>query len=100
MVRHIVAWNFADGFTPEGNMKNAQAIKMELENLIHLIDGIVSINVYTDHLETSDADIILDSVFKDEEALEIYRTHPEHVRVGKEFVRPTVKNRKCIDFQL
>lgn len=100
MVRHIVAWNFGDGFTEEENKSNAKAIKRELENLINLIDGIVSIKVYTDHLETSDSDILLDSVFEDEEALKNYVTHPEHVRVGKEFVRPSVKNRKCIDVRM
>ncbi len=100
MVRHIVAWNFADGFTAEENRIHAENMKRELENLINLIDGIKSIQLYTKQLDTSDSDLLLDSVFENEEALKAYITHPEHVRVGSEFVKPFVKNRKCIDFVL
>ncbi len=97
MVRHIVAWNYADGFTTEENRKNANRMKEELENLINFIPGIVSIHLYTNHLESSDSELLLDSVFEDEEALKAYIIHPEHVRVGTDFVKPYVKNRKCID---
>ncbi len=98
MVRHIVAWNYADGFTAEENRIHKENMKRELENLINLIDGIKSIQLYADHLESSDSDLLLDSVFESEEALKAYIIHPEHVRVGSEFVKPFVKNRKCIDF--
>ena len=100
MVRHIVAWNYADGFTPEENKKNAEVMKKELENLINLIEGIVSIQLLVNPLDTSDSDLLLDSVFESEEALKAYKVHPEHVRVGTEYVKPVVKNRKCIDFNM
>jgi hypothetical protein len=100
MVRHIVAWNYADGFTEEENQKNAQVIKRELENLKDLIEGIVSITVLTDSLASSDSDLVLDVELESEEALVKYQGHPEHVRVGTEFVRPLTKDRKCIDFRL
>jgi hypothetical protein len=98
MVRHIVAWNFGDGFTEEENKKNVELMKKELENLKNLIDGIVSIQVLIKPLGTSDSDIMLDCVFESEEALKAYIVHPEHVRVGTNYVKPVVKNRKCIDF--
>lgn len=100
MVRHIVAWNYADGFTPEENKKNAELMKKELENLKNLIDGIVSIQLFTNPVDTSDADLLLDSVFESEAALKAYTVHPEHVRVGTEYVKPVVKNRRCIDFYM
>ncbi len=100
MVRHIVAWNFAEGFSKEENLKNAQTIKSELENLKELIEGIVSIEVLINPMDTSDSDLMLDSVFVDEAALKAYQVHPEHVRVGTKFVRPSTCNRKCIDFVL
>lgn len=100
MVRHIVAWNFAERFSPEENKQNAEKIKYELENLKNLIEGIVSIEVLVKPLSSSDSDIMLDVVFKDEEALRTYKTHPEHVRVGTTVVRPSICNRKCIDFSL
>ena len=100
MIRHIVAWNFRDEFNMEENKKYAEEIKRELENLKNLIDGIVSIEVLTNPLFSSDADILLDSVFVDEEAYKEYQVHPEHVRVGNNFVRPRTCNRKCVDFYI
>jgi hypothetical protein len=100
MVRHIVAWNYADGFTDDENRKNAEIMKKELENLKDLIDGIVEIKVYINPMDTSDSDILLDSTFESEEALKAYIIHPEHVRVGTNYVKPVVKNRKCIDLFL
>ena len=100
MVRHIVAWNYADGFTDDENRKNAEILKKELENLKDLIDGIVEIKVYINPMDTSDSDILLDSTFESEEALKAYIIHPEHVRVGTNYVKPVVKNRKCIDLYI
>lgn len=100
MVRHIVAWNYADGFTEEENRMNAAKMKEELENLINLIPGIVSIQLYTNPMGSSDSDLLLDSVFEDEQALANYIVHPEHVRVGTQYVRPVTKNRKCIDMYM
>ncbi len=98
MVRHIVAWNFAEGNSLEENKRNAETIKRELENLKNLIDGIISIEVLINPLSSSDSDLMLDSIFVDEEALKAYQVHPEHVRVGTEHVRPATCNRKCVDF--
>lgn len=100
MVRHIVAWNYADGFSEEENRKHAENMKRELENLKDLIEGIVSIQVLINPVDTSDSDIMLDSTFESEDALKAYTIHPEHVRVGTNFVKPITKNRKCIDFYL
>ncbi len=100
MVRHMVAWNYADGFSVEENLQHSQVMKRELENLKDLIPGIVSIQVFYNQVDTSEADIVLDSVFESEAALKAYTIHPEHVRVGTNYVKPVVKNRKCIDFYL
>lgn len=98
MVRHIVAWNYADGFSKEENREHAKVMKKELENLKNLIGGIISIQVFINPVDTSDSDLLLDCVFENEQALKAYTIHPEHVRVGTNYVKPVVKNRKCIDF--
>lgn len=97
MIRHLVAWNYAEGFTAEQNRTNAELMKKELENLKGMIDGLVSIEVFIHPADSSDADILLDSLFESEEALKEYIVHPEHVRVGTNYVKPVVRNRKCID---
>jgi hypothetical protein len=98
MVRHIVLWNYADGFTPDENVQNAQKMKVLLEELTGLIDGIVELKVQISTLPSSNRDILLDSLFESEEALAAYIVHPEHKRVG-EFVRAVTKERACMDFK-
>ena len=100
MVRHIVAWDFREELSEEECRLYGEEIKRELENLKNLIDGIVSIQVLTKPMFSSDADILLDSVFTDEEAYNNYKSHPEHVRVGNYVVRPRTCNRKCCDYYI
>ena len=100
MVKHIVAWNWAEHLIEEERLQSGQIMKRELENLINLIPGIISIKLYTKPLASSDFDLLLDSVFESEEALMAYQVHPEHVRVGSNYVKPVVCNRKCIDIMM
>jgi hypothetical protein len=97
MVRHIVAWNYGDGFTEEENKKNAQRIKEELEGLIQCIDGIIELKVCGDMLSSGNKDIILNSLFESEGALAEYQTHPEHLKAAS-FVRSVTQNRVCADY--
>ena len=97
MLRHIVMWNYKDGFSIEQNMENAKKVKQELEQLKQHIDEVVELNVYINELSSSNRDIILDSLFEDKDALEVYRVHPEHKRVGV-LVAEVLQNRACIDY--
>lgn len=97
MVRHIIMWNYKSGLTAEQNKSNAKRIKRELESLIDKIDGIIEMNVITDKLPSSTADIMLNSLFIDEQALLDYQEHPEHVKAAT-FVRSVVQDRKCVDY--
>lgn len=98
MIRHIVAWDFREEFTDDEGKVYGEEIKKELEKLKDLIDGVVSIEVMTNAMFSSDADILLDSVFVDEDAYKAYQTHPEHERVGTYVVRPRTCNRRCFDY--
>jgi len=98
MVRHIVAWNFSDGFSDDDNMRNALRIKTELENLKGTIEGIVELDVYVNTLPASNRAIVLNSLFASEEALAAYQVHPQHKRVG-EFVATVLRDRACIDYR-
>ena len=96
MVRHIVAWNFADGFSDAENAENAVLIKQQLQELAALIDGIIEIKVYIEPMPDSNRAVVLSSLFESVEAFNAYKTHPEHVRVGK-LVRASTKDRVCFD---
>ncbi len=97
MVRHIVTWNYGDGFSPEENQANALKVKEVLEGLAGVIDGLIEIKVYTEILPSGNKDIILNSLLESEEALAAYQIHPEHQKAAA-FVRTVVKNRVCIDY--
>jgi hypothetical protein len=81
------------------NIQNAQKMKSLLEELPRLIDGIVELKVQINPMQSSNRDIMLDSLFESEEALAAYIIHPEHKRVG-EFVRSVTKDRACMDYRL
>lgn len=98
MVKHVILWNLKD-FSSEEKAKIKYDIKTSLEALIGKIPGLLEIKVYTEGLESSSADLMLDSTFESEEALKIYATHPEHVDVANTKVRPFAASRSCLDFE-
>ena len=75
-------------------------IKSGLEGLAGQIPGLTEIHVYTEGLASSNADLMLDSLFEDEAALKAYAVHPEHVAVADGKVRPYTKNRVCLDYEV
>ena len=97
MVRHIVMWNFKDGFTDDENIFNANKVKDSLEALTSIIDGIISLEVIISSLKSSNRDIVLNSLFIDETALANYQIHPDHVRVSN-YVGTVMMNRSCVDY--
>ena len=97
MIRHIVTWNFKDGFTENENKENAQKIKSTLESLAQIIDGVIELNVHIDPLPSSNRDLLLNSLFQSEAALSTYQTHPEHKKIGT-FIGTVMQNRSCVDY--
>ena len=101
MIKHIVIWKLKNKTTPLEQCKDALAIKNALEGLVGKIPGLLKAEVGFDYRskETS-GDIVLYSEFDSEEALENYQNHPEHVRVGRDIVRPGTFDRRMIDYRM
>ncbi|MBQ6442649.1 MAG: Dabb family protein [Lachnospiraceae bacterium] len=100
MVKHVIVWTLKEELSGEEKEKVKQGIKEGLEGLKGKVPGIVEIKVYTEGLASSNADLMLDSTFEDEDALKGYAVHPDHVAVADTKVRPYAKIRSCFDFQL
>ena len=101
MVKHIILWKLKSELTPAQKQEAAKAIKEGLEGLQGQVPGLVDIHVQTDgRLESSNADIMLDSTLESEEALQGYAVHPAHVAVANGVVRPNTELRTCLDFEL
>ncbi len=96
MVKHIIIWNLKEEYN---NLEIKNGIKQEIEGLMGVVPGLLEIKVETTPLTSSNGDVMLYSVFEDEEALKGYAVHPEHVKVADTFVRPYTKSRACFDYK-
>ena len=100
MVKHIILWKLRSELSAEEKQAKALAIKQGLEGLQGQVPGLVDIRVQIDgRLESSNADIMLDSTLESPEALKGYAVHPAHVAVANGVVRPNTELRTCLDFE-
>lgn len=94
----MVLWTLKSEYSKEEKETIKAGIKEGLEGLAGQIPGLTEIHVYTNGLESSNADLMLDSTFTDAEALKGYSVHPAHVAVANGKVRPYTAVRSCLDF--
>lgn len=100
MVKHIILWQLKDELSEQEKKDVKAGIKAGLEGLAGKIPGLVDIKVQIDYLASSNADVMLDSIFEDEASLKGYAVHPEHVKVADGNVRPYTKTRVCMDYEV
>ncbi len=100
MVKHIILWTLKDELSAEEKEQVKLGIKEGLEGLAGKIPGMIDIKVNINGLASSNADLMLDSTFENEEALKGYAVHPDHVAVADGKVRPYTKIRSCLDFEV
>ncbi len=101
MIKHIILWKLRSEMSASEKQEAAQAIKEGLESLQGQVPGLVDIHVQIDgRLDSSNADIMLDSTLESEEALKGYAVHPAHVAVANGVVRPNTELRTCLDYEI
>ncbi len=99
MVKHIILWQLKDELTENEKSTVKTGIKTGLEGLMGQIEGLVEIKVQCEGLPSSNSDVMLYSVFENEDALKSYAVHPAHVKIADTKVRPYTKTRLCLDFE-
>jgi hypothetical protein len=84
MIKHIVMWKLKEVSECGDRIQNAKKMKHELEALKTKIPQIRHIEVGINNI-ASDAsyDIVLYSEFANEQDLETYQKHPEHLKVAE-----------------
>ena len=97
MVKHIIIWSLKE---ENNNIEVKKGIKQGLESLQGVIPGLLEIKVEISPLPSSNGDVMLYSVFENEDALKGYAVHPEHVKVADTFVRPYTATRACFDYEV
>ncbi|MBR2260131.1 MAG: Dabb family protein [Paludibacteraceae bacterium] len=100
MVKHVILWQLKDELSDAQKKIVKEEIKAGLEGLSGRIPGLLDIKVNINGLETSNADVMLDSSFVDFASLKGYAVHPEHVAVANNAVRPNTKLRVCMDYEV
>lgn len=97
MVKHVIIWKLKEELT--GKREIMQKIKENLEGLTGKIDGLEKMCILTDKLDSSSGDLMMDSLFTNEEALKAYQKHPLHQDIANTLVRPNAEIRLSFDFE-
>ena len=101
MIKHIILWKLRSELSAEEKQTVARAIKQGLEGLKGQVPGLLDIHVQIDgRLESSNADIMLDSTLDSVASLKGYAVHPAHLAVANGVVRPNTELRTCLDFEV
>lgn len=95
MVRHIVFWNLKEEADGRGKTANAAIMKEKLEALVGKVEGLRRAEVGFNFTEGG-YDVCLYSECDSREALEVYQSHPAHMKV-KEFVHKVIASRAVCD---
>lgn len=100
MVKHMIIWTLKEELSATEKENVKAGIKEGLEGLAGRIDGLLDIRVHINGLSSSNTDLMLESSFESMEALKGYSTHPAHVKVADEKVRPYTQIRSCFDYEV
>lgn len=100
MVKHIILWKLRENLPPEQKASVKQNMKVHLESLAGNIPGLTEITVQINPLDSSNAEVMLDTTLESEEALKGYQTHPKHMEVADTYVRPYTEVRMCMDYEV
>ena len=98
MIKHIILWKLREDIPADERPSCCAEAKKRLESLNGKIDGLIKLEVKTEGLSSSSADMMLDSEFETEDALKGYQTNPLHVEAAG-YVRSIVSQRLCLDFE-
>lgn len=100
MVKHIILWKLREDLTEAEKETIKAGIKEGLEGLVGQVPGLLECKVnISGRLDSSNADVMLDSTLESPEALKGYAVHPAHVAVANGKVRPYTAQRTCLDYE-
>lgn len=98
MIKHIVLWKLKEHAEGADKARNAAKMKKELEALKDKIVQIRHIEVGVNCIPSDAAyDVALYSEFANEQDLNMYQTHPEHMKVA-DFIGRIRESRVVVDY--
>ncbi|MCI8508338.1 MAG: Dabb family protein [Lachnospiraceae bacterium] len=99
MVKHVILWQLKEDLTKQEKYDVKKKMKEHLEALVGVVPGLINLKIVTEGMESSNADVMLDSRLESAEALKGYQVHPEHVKTADTYVRPYAAVRLCMDYE-
>lgn len=98
MINHVVLFKLKDYSDTEKEAQLAK-LKADLEALKDKIDVVKHLEVGLNYeLNAKSFDVCLISHFKNLDDLNVYRVHPEHLKVF-EFIKEITTDRAAVDFE-
>lgn len=98
MIRHVVLWQFKEEVSHEKRIEIIKYMKAKLfeikENLL-----ILQLDLLDNQIDTSNADLMLDSVFNNIQHLSEYSNNDKHLEMVNN-VSEYLCNRMCFDYEI
>lgn len=98
MVNHIVMWKFKPEIEESNKAELKKNMNEQLRSLVGKVPGLLTVEFVENPLSSSTHDIALVTTLEKAEDITVYATHPDHVYVADNFVRPYVTERACLDY--
>ncbi|MFA9407406.1 MAG: Dabb family protein [Candidatus Dadabacteria bacterium] len=99
MIKHIVMWRLKDEAAGATKEENALKLKDALESLKGKIESLKAAEVGINFNPSPAAfDVVLYSEFEDQDGLNAYQNHPEHVKIA-DFVGEIRTDRAVVDYE-
>ncbi len=100
MIKHIVLWKLKPSAEGRGREQNAAIMKRDLEALKAKIPQLKHIEVGINIVPSEAAyDVALYSEFANEQDLNIYQKHPEHLKAA-DFIAKIRESRVVVDYRI
>jgi len=98
MIKHIVMWRLKHEAAGATKQENAMRLKESLESLKDKIESLKAVEVGINYNPSPAAfDVVLYSEFDDEEGLNAYQNHEEHLKIV-DFVGEIRTDRAVVDY--
>ncbi len=100
MIKHIVMWRLQEQAQGNDKATNFKLAKEKLEALNGVIPGLIKLEVGEDFSRGEfSCDCVLYSELESREALEEYKSHPDHVAAAQ-FILSICAERKVVDYEV
>jgi quinol monooxygenase YgiN len=100
MIKHVIIWKVKEGTGGKTKEDNIREVIELLKGLKESVPGVINLEVGRNISESPSAqDIFFYTEFKDSEALDTYRHHPEHLNVVEK-MKPLIDSAWVVDYEI